>query len=75
MKKIVNIRIEENDIVLFKTITGELLTKSDLYRDMILFNEQYQILADGVFKDIKFDAQGTKIKEPPLIQLQEIDVL
>lgn len=75
MKHITNVRIENEDIVLFKLNSGETITKNDLYVDMVINTSKYTIKTSKGNKEIFFNSDGTKIIEPPLPELKMINTL
>ena len=75
MKQIINIRIEDNDIVLFKLNSGETITKADLRIDMLLNSVEYYIKTLNGNKKISFSNDGSKIIEPPLEEVYFINTL
>lgn len=80
-KQIINIRIENNEIVLFKTASGDMLTSHDIFNDMIFSKVGYTILTDknnsncGHFEKITFSDNGNTIRIPQLERLKGINIL
>lgn len=75
MKRIVNIRIENNKPTLFKFETEEIVTYTELYLKIMLSNESYEILHNGGFSALTLDDEGNKIIFPDLKELEPINVL
>ena len=75
MKHIINVRVENHDVVLFKLNSGETITKANLYMDMMMNSTKYTIKTKNGIKEISFNKDGTKIEEPPLEDIELINTL
>ena len=74
MNLIINIRIEDNKIVIVKLNTGEIITLEDMYVKM-MFGNKYKIKTIKGQQEIKFNKEGTKIIFPSLKDLEIINTL